>query len=170
MTSPRKQPTREDAAAFTATLATKRIAASALFLDASGRVLLVDPVYKDYWDLPGGLVEADESPRAAVIRETAEELGLALTPGRMVAADWVPAQHGRTEAVIIVFDGGTLSPEQIADITLPVQEIRGFAFCDLPEAHRLLSPLLARRVAACIAAVETRTTAYLEDGLPDQNL
>ena len=41
------------------------MAAGALFRDGAGRPLLVDPVYKDTWDLPGGAVEAEESPHAA---------------------------------------------------------------------------------------------------------
>lgn len=32
----------------------KRMAAGALFVDGLGRVLLVDPVYRGTWDLPGG--------------------------------------------------------------------------------------------------------------------
>lgn len=52
--------------------ARKRIAADVLIRDEAGRVLLVDPTYKDGWDLPGGMVEANESPRAAAARELGE--------------------------------------------------------------------------------------------------
>jgi ADP-ribose pyrophosphatase YjhB (NUDIX family) len=61
---------------YVASLARKRMAASALFRDGTGRVLLVDPTYKETWDLPGGAVEAEESPHAACRREVSEELGL----------------------------------------------------------------------------------------------
>jgi ADP-ribose pyrophosphatase YjhB (NUDIX family) len=50
----------------------KRMAAGVLLFDACGRVLLVDPVYKDYWDVPGGVVESNESPRDAARRELGE--------------------------------------------------------------------------------------------------
>jgi 8-oxo-dGTP diphosphatase len=60
---------------YTATLPTKRIAASVLFTGSDGRILLVEPTYKDYWEVPGGAVEAGESPRAAAVREVGEELG-----------------------------------------------------------------------------------------------
>lgn len=51
-----------------ATQARKRVAADVLIRDASGRVLLVNPTYKPGWDLPGGMVEANEPPHAAAIR------------------------------------------------------------------------------------------------------
>jgi hypothetical protein len=44
---------------YVASLARKRMAASAFLRDEAGRVLLVDPVYKEPWDLPGGAVEAE---------------------------------------------------------------------------------------------------------------
>jgi 8-oxo-dGTP pyrophosphatase MutT (NUDIX family) len=50
---------------YAASLARKRMAATAFFRDDQGRVLLVNPVYKETWDLPGGAVEAEESPHAA---------------------------------------------------------------------------------------------------------
>ena len=51
---------------YTATLPRKRMAAAVLFFDAADRLLLVEPTYKPTWELPGGTVEADESPRAGV--------------------------------------------------------------------------------------------------------
>jgi ADP-ribose pyrophosphatase YjhB (NUDIX family) len=51
------------------------MAATAFFRDEQGRVLLVNPSYKETWDLPGGAVKAEESPHAACRREVAEELG-----------------------------------------------------------------------------------------------
>ena len=37
--------------------ARKRVAADLLIRDEAGHVLLVNPTYKDNWDLPGGMVE-----------------------------------------------------------------------------------------------------------------
>ena len=53
---------------YVASLALKRIVTTAFFRDREGRVLIVNPVYKPVWDLPGGAVEADESPHAASAR------------------------------------------------------------------------------------------------------
>src|SRR5580698_2595805 len=67
---------------YVASLARKRMAVGALCRDGKGKVLLVDPVYRDTWDLPGGAVEAEESPQAACRREVAEELRLDRPVGR----------------------------------------------------------------------------------------
>jgi ADP-ribose pyrophosphatase YjhB (NUDIX family) len=38
-----------------------KIAAGALFFDGDGRIMLVQPTYKDYFDIPGGYIEMGET-------------------------------------------------------------------------------------------------------------
>ncbi|WP_433528371.1 NUDIX domain-containing protein [Micromonospora sp. CA-263727] len=149
---------------YTATLPRKRMGSAVLFRDHSGRVLLVEPTYKDYWELPGGTVDADESLYDAAVRELKEELGLAVAPGRLLVVDWVPPREGRTEGVMFVYDGGILDATQTAEISVPPEELRGWAWSTLPQAQQRLSPLLARRAAAALEAVADGVTRYLEDG------
>src|SRR5580693_8348415 len=113
---------------YVASLARKRMAASAFFRDSEGRVLLVNPVYKEAWDLPGGAVEAEESPQAACRREVAEELGLDRPVGRVLALDWVPSRPERPEGLIVVYDGGVLAANDIEAIVVPKGELAGYAF------------------------------------------
>src|ERR1700756_5644410 len=94
------------------------MAASAFFRDEAGPVLLVNPGYKEPWDLPGGAVEAEESPHAACRREVLEELGLDRPPGRVLAVDWVPSRPERPEGLIVVYDGGGLSEAEVEEIVL----------------------------------------------------
>ena len=58
------------------------VVACALF-DADGRVLVAQRpagrAMAGMWEFPGGKVEADETPEAALIRELAEELGIDVT-------------------------------------------------------------------------------------------
>jgi 8-oxo-dGTP diphosphatase len=149
---------------YMASLARKRMGAAVLFTDPAGRVLLVEPTYKDYWEVPGGAVDADESPYDAAVRELKEELGLSVPPGRLLVVDWVPPRPGRTEGVMFVFDGGELSGTQTAEIVLPPEELAGWAWCTMAEARERLSDLLARRVQAALRARNDRNTAYLESG------
>ena len=43
-----------------------------------GRILLVKAAYRWRWGMPGGLLDAGESPLDAVYRETHEETGLSI--------------------------------------------------------------------------------------------
>jgi 8-oxo-dGTP diphosphatase len=149
---------------YVASLARKRMAATAFFRDEQGRVLLVNPVYKKTWDLPGGAVETEESPHAACRREVAEELGLDRPPGRVLAVDWVPSRPERPEGLIVVYDGGVLSEAEVKEIVLADGELAGFAFVARDDVASLVTPLLARRVASCLDAVAAGTVAALENG------
>ena len=157
---------------WVASLARKRMAATAFFRDDAGRVLIVNPVYKPVWDLPGGAAEADESPHAACRREVAEELGLDRPPGRVLAVDWVPArtigpdQTPLPDGVIIVYDGGVLSATEVEEIVLADGELAGFEFVTADEATGRVTPLVAQRIAACLDACQTGTVAALENGSP----
>jgi 8-oxo-dGTP diphosphatase len=155
-----------DAADYTAALPRKRMGAGVLFRDSFSRVLLVEPTYKDYWEIPGGCVEADESPYDAAARELTEELGLSVPPGRLLVVDWVPPRTGRTEGVMFVFDGGVLDPVREAEIHLPADELRSWAWSEPDEADSRLSELLARRARAAQRANADGVTLYLEDGNP----
>ena len=151
---------------YIASLARKRMAATAFLRDEQGRVLLVNPSYKELWDLPGGAVEADESPHAACRREVAEELGLDRPPGPILAVDWVAPRPERPEGLLVVYDGGVLPEAEISRIVLAEGELTEFAFVAPDEVASLVTPLLARRVASCLEALAAGTVAALENGSP----
>ena len=157
-------PSAVPVAAFDLALPRKRMASTVLLFDESDRVLVVEPTYVDFMELPGGSVDLDESPRQAAIREVKEELGLDRDPGRLLAMDWVPSRPGRSEGLIAVFDGGLLTAEEIASIRLPADELRAYAFLPAVMAARALPDLLARRLRSCLDAREAATTVYLENG------
>jgi hypothetical protein len=54
---------------------------------------------------------------------------------------------------VIVYDGGVLSAADINEIVLSDDELDGYAFVDPAEVAERLTPLLARRIGACIQAV-----------------
>ena len=86
----------------------KRVIAQGVLRTEDDEVLLCELVYKKDWDLPGGVVEMNESPREGVTREVEEELSLDIPAGDLVLTDWLPPWEGWDDAVCLVFDGGTL--------------------------------------------------------------
>jgi 8-oxo-dGTP diphosphatase len=82
---------------------------AALVLDGAGRLLLVRQADDGVWSLPGGVVEPDEAPADAVVRETWEETGLAVEPVRLAAVHGGPEfvvrypNGDETQYVIVVF-------------------------------------------------------------------
>ncbi|MDQ3762446.1 MAG: NUDIX hydrolase [Actinomycetota bacterium] len=141
------------------------VAAGVLFFDDADRILLVQPTYKDYWDIPGGYVETGETPAQAAAREVREELSLKVVVGSLLVADWAP-HPDEGDKLLFIFDGGTLTAEQVDAIRLQAEELASYAFHNLPETVNLLIPRLGRRVAAAVEAHHTGRTIYLECGIP----
>lgn len=153
-------------AEHTRSIPAKRVAATVIFTDESGRVLLCEPAYKEVWEAPGGAVEADESPRDAAVREVKEEFGLVIEPGRLIAVDYVPPIGSRTEGLIYVYNGGCLRPEQTETITLDARELRSWSWCTVAEAHERMRDLVARRVERSLKAIESGAFLEMENGYP----
>ncbi|MFN8633488.1 MAG: NUDIX hydrolase [Chloroflexota bacterium] len=144
---------------------TKYISAGALFLDEQGRLLLVKPTYKDGWEIPGGIVEADESPVEACRREIREELGLELAPGRLLVVDYTSRRPNQSDALQLVFLGGALDAAAISAIRLPADELSEYRFVPPGKAVHLLPTTLARRVASALLAISDNRTLMLHDGI-----
>ncbi|WSQ12099.1 NUDIX hydrolase [Streptomyces sp. NBC_01231] len=146
-----------------AKMAHPRMAAGALFFGAGGRVLMVEPTYKDYWDIPGGYVEAGESPLQAASREVQEELGITPTLGRLLAVDWAP-NTTEGDKVLYLFDGGELAPQAVEHIRLQAEELKSVVFVTPSEIPDRTIPRLARRILAAIDARAASAPVYLEHG------
>ncbi|MFJ6719261.1 MULTISPECIES: NUDIX hydrolase [unclassified Streptomyces] len=149
-----------DAAAHRASRPKAVTAASVVFTDPAGRVLLVRPAYgkPGRWILPGGGVESDlgETPRTAAAREVREETGLDRAPGRLLAINWAH-KRGRPARIRFLYDGGVLDPAELADIRLPRGELLGWRTADRGELRGLVKPLLRRQIEACLTALAQGT-------------
>jgi ADP-ribose pyrophosphatase YjhB (NUDIX family) len=148
----------------TASFATPRVAAGALFFDDQGRVLLVHPTYKDTWDIPGGYVERGESPAAACRRELREELGIERATLRLINVDWAPSEQ-EGDKLLFLFDCGRLGAATEAQIRLSVDELDRWEWVEISHLDEFAIDRIAKRI---LAAIETPSITYLEHGKPTQ--
>ncbi|MFI1761343.1 NUDIX domain-containing protein [Streptomyces sp. NPDC020800] len=158
--------TTDDFAAYIASLPRVLAGAAALFRDAEGRVLLVEPNYREGWALPGGTIESDdgETPRQGARRETLEEIGLDRELGRLLAVDWVRGT-GRPPLVAYLFDGGVLAEADFKAIRLQEEELLSWRLVPREEITDHLPGALGRRVLAALDLLaEGAGTAELENG------
>ncbi|WP_369393035.1 NUDIX domain-containing protein [Streptomyces sp. CG1] len=158
--------TTPDFAMYIASLPRVLAGAAVLFRDAEGRVLLVEPNYREGWALPGGTIESDdgETPRQGARRETLEEIGLDREPGRLLALDWV---HGtaRPPLVAYLYDGGVLTETDLKAIRLQEEELLSWRLVPREQITAHLPGALGHRVLTALDVLADGTgTAELENG------
>jgi 8-oxo-dGTP diphosphatase len=138
--------------------------AGALIFDRKGRLLILKPTYKSGWTIPGGVMEADgESPWEACQREVREECGLQVRAGRLACVDFRRPRPGKPGGVRFLFDCGALDDASLGAVVLQSEEISEHKLAALPEALKLLSKPIRRRVKA---AYRAKALVYLEQGRP----
>lgn len=127
--------------------------ASAVVVDEHGRVLLtrrgIEP-FRGMWDLPGGFIRPGEDGEGAARRELAEETGLEIATGRVLAI--VPDRYGQ--------DGvATLNIFYLARVVRgegrpasDVSELGWFGRDELPPAARVAFGCVADALARWRAA------------------
>lgn len=131
--------------------------ARGLVRDLTGRWLIVQPVGRRHWQLPGGRVEQDESPTDACRRELVEEVGLDLPPGDLLAVDWRPARRaGRNARFRFVFDMGEHEADAL-QVRLQLSELSAWRWATQADALAVLKP-----DTAALLTAGHGSTVYLE--------
>lgn len=144
----------------------KRMSAGVLFYDSDGRVLLVEPSYKDHWDIPGGAVDANEAPWTTASREVREEIGIDRSFTRPLVIDHVLDDGRMPEGLAFIFDGGLITEAAVAALDLTDPEIVSAGLHYLDAAADRLKATLVARVAAALDAVRAGALVLCEDGQP----
>ncbi len=82
------------------------VAADLIIQYPDGKIILIkrknDP-YKDYWALPGGMVEEDETVEEAAVREAEEETGVKIELKRLVGVYSEPDRDPRGRVVSVTY-------------------------------------------------------------------
>lgn len=144
-------------------LPAKRMGAGCLFFNARRHILLVKPTYKPGWEVPGGIVELNESPRRCCAREVLEELGLLRDIGRILIVEYNDPNPPKTESLMFIFDGGVLSEDEIGRIQLQASELSTFQFFPPDSLPDEMSATLKRRVEAAWQQAVQPTDAYADN-------
>lgn len=156
----------QDDKSFYASLPRKRIGVGVL-LFYQNDLLIVQPTYNPGWILPGGTVEAEESPMEALHREVMEELSLRIVPTQLLAIDYIHNRDVKGEYLQLLFSAQPLTSQQAQEIELPPYELKDHKFVHWEKALTLLTPAASRRVQSALAAQENSLGAiYLENGRP----
>ncbi len=141
----------------------KRMGAGCLFFNERNELLLVKPNYKPGWEIPGGVVEQNESPKQCCAREVLEEIGLNREIGPLLVIDYNGQCKEKTESLMFVFDCGTLSESEISAIQLQDNELSEFAFFGQDTLPETMTETLKARVLAAWQQRSNNRAIYLEN-------
>ena len=146
---------------YYAQLARVRQGAGALITTPDGRMVMYDVTYRDYLELPGGVVEVDEPPPVACQRECREELGVDIQVGRLLVIDHQVDGGDRGNSVMFVYDGGIVEESVLRAV--PTDEGRGVVV-DPRDLLDATTPRLAARIGHALNARETWDVVEMVNG------
>lgn len=151
---------------YAASLNRKRTSAGVLLRDEQSRVLLIETTYKRHWEIPGGTVDAEESPWATAARELHEELGISRPLGDLLVIDHVLTQGVMPEGLAFVFDGGLITESEVRALRPIDPEVRSIGLYPLDVVAERAAPALRARIDAALTAVRAGTLVLCDGGQP----
>lgn len=107
----------------------KMIVVKVIIKSELGNVLIAKPTYKKTWQLPGGGVDAGESPEDAVVREVSEELNFSIAKQSLKIVGTIHKEHEDT--LFLIYEYGNLVAED-TNFTLANDEIKTYEFIAPP--------------------------------------
>jgi ADP-ribose pyrophosphatase YjhB (NUDIX family) len=130
------------------TFPTKRVAVSVLLFNTDNKILVLKPGYKDDWTLPGGVVEANESPLEAAKREAKEEISVKIKIDKCLSIDYSQKvyENYHDESLQIMFLGNIMSESDVKTLKIDNSEIVDFKFVKIKEAIEMLNKHLSDRL------------------------
>lgn len=139
------------------------VAAGVFLISPAGRFLMVQTFNRrgDGLILPGGMVEENESPAAAASREVAEELGLTVTAGRLLAVEHKSETGARPSSLQFVFAAdGTIDEEH--ELKLQPDAIAEASWISRAQVVPRHGAAGQARMQAALNALDSGQPSYLE--------
>jgi 8-oxo-dGTP diphosphatase len=134
----------------------KRMSSAGVLLeDRTGHLLIVKANYKDYWTIPGGVIDENETPRQAAVREVAEEIGLTIKADDLSFSSVIDRISDSAQTYQFIFMLKT--PVENKAFTLQQSEIDEVAFvsrAQVASGHR--------RYAKAVQAWANHASGYVE--------
>lgn len=100
---------------------------------SSGQVLMVKAGYKDHWTFPSGIVDVNESPKSAALRETNEEIGVSISEDacELLTVVYTASSGGGRERFNFAFV--TDLDNKNIDLSIPNDEIEAAEWVDFKD-------------------------------------
>ena len=139
------------------------VAAGLFLISPQGRFLLVQTFNRIGAGLilAGGMVEDNESPATAASREVAEEVGLRVKTGRLLAVEHRAKVDGRPSSLHFVFTAEDTVDED-AVLELQPEEIAETHWVHRDQVAQLHGPAGRPLMHAALAALDSGVPGYLE--------
>ncbi|MFC6592488.1 NUDIX hydrolase [Deinococcus lacus] len=99
---------------------TLRQCAAVLVMGPSGEVLALRQSYGlGFWGVPGGVVDASETPAQAAVREAREEVGLEVSLGSVLGVYTLQGAAGRIFAPTSLWGQSRAAPSGLTPVRWP---------------------------------------------------
>ncbi|MGP8300687.1 NUDIX domain-containing protein [Streptomyces inhibens] len=130
--------------------------------------LMLQRAHDGRWILPGGMAEAGETAVSACMRHGLGEVGMTLSPTRVLTIDHVSANpaNGSAEGLNMVFDCGPVSSRQLTQHLRVSDYFAHHRWVDIETMRDIADGYQQRRLLAIDLAMGTSTTHYLNNGRP----
>lgn len=114
-----------------------KMCSSCLILRANGKVLMVKAGYKDHWTFPSGVVDENESPKSAALREAQEEVGVRVDPAECALFTTIYTSSKNGDRDRFNFSFIVDLPDTEVVLSVPNDEITEAAWVDFHQVAEL---------------------------------